>query len=171
VYILLPHYLSRLNNGKTGIVLTSTEKALKKCTIDGWSSLYYITYYYYYRRAIVFFVTRLGCGGAARRCQQQYGGYANIWYMRVPLFSRCGGGGGAFAANCANRYIYHELLSDCQGQSELGVRLVAAGTRPRRRQILLWISPATWRESPDVMTRFEELTHQVKECCASKKRS
>ena len=30
---------------------------------------------------------------AGRRCQQQYGGYANIWYMRVPLFSRFGGGG------------------------------------------------------------------------------
>ena len=55
---------------------------------------YYITYYYY-RRAIVFFCDTAGLWrrGAAWRGVAAIWGYANIWYMRVPLFSRCGGGG------------------------------------------------------------------------------
>ena len=78
---------------------------------------YYITYYYY-RRAIVFFcdTARLWRRGAVSSnmglCQHLVYACAIIlalWWRRR-----------RFAANCANRYIYHELLSDCQSQSELG---------------------------------------------------
>ena len=70
LYILLTHYLSRLNNGKVGIVLTSTEKALKKCNIDGWSSLLY--YILLLPPCHSIFLWH-GWVVAARRCQQQYG--------------------------------------------------------------------------------------------------
>lgn len=132
---------------------------------------YYITYYYYYRRAIVFFCDTAGLwrrGGAVS---------SNMGAMPTSGICVCHYSRAVVSAAAAlllqivpigTYTMSYYLTARAKVSSVCGWWQQAAGGR---RQILLWISPATWRESPDVMTRFEELTHQVKECCASKKRS
>ena len=131
---------------------------------------YYITYYNYYRRAIVFFCDTAGLwrrGGAVS---------SNMGAMPTSGICVCHYSRAVVAAALLLQIvpIGTYTMSYYLTASRAKVSSVAGGSRHTaggRRQILLWISPATWRESPDVMTRFEELTHQVKECCASKKRS
>ena len=92
--------------------------------------------------------------------------------MRVPLFSRFGGGGALLQIASIGTYTMSYYVFDCQGRcGGTGVSVAggegraaaAAGDRFCSGYLL------RLRESPDVMTRFEELTHRVRNAVRQKR--